>query len=209
MKRGQAFLAQAVLLAPVVASIFNLWAAENPMTAEQRARVVHMLKESANEYLSSIENVHPTQWNWKPAPDRWSVGQTAEHIVQAEAVIFARLQLAIQSPANGDPETATLGKTQMLERVMLDRSQKAMAPPSIQPLGIPKEEAMRRFNELRAKLIRFAEETGLPLEKHTADHPFPAFNTLNAYQWLVLVHLHQARHQQQIEEVKATPGYPR
>lgn len=209
MKRGQAILAQAVLLAPVVASIFNFWVAGHPMTAEQRAHVIHMLKESANQYLASIENLEPTQWKWKPAPDRWSIGETAEHIVHAEAVIFARLQFAIQSPANSDRETATSGKTRMLEQVMLDRSQKATAPPSTQPRGICREEAALRFKELRAKVIRFAEETRLPLEEHAADHPFPAFNTLNAYQWLVLVPLHQMRHQQQIEEIKATPGYPK
>lgn len=209
MKRGHAILAQAVLLAPVVASVFNLWMAGNPMTAEQRAHVVHMLKESANQYLASIESVNPAQWRWKPVPDRWSVGETAEHIVQAEAVIFARLQHAIQSPANRDFARATLGKAPMLERVMLDRTQKAMAPPPTQPKGIAKEEAVRRFKDLRAEVIRFAEETRLPLDEHAADHPFPAFNTLSAYQWLMLVPLHQKRHQQQIAEIKAAPGYPR
>lgn len=209
MKRGQAILAQVVLLAPVVASVFNLWIAENTMTAEQRAYIVHMLKESASQYFFSIDDVHQRQWEWKPAPDRWSVGQTAEHIVQAEAVIFARLQHAIQSPANRDWEKATLGKAAMLERVMLDRTQKAVAPPSTQPQGIAKEEAVRRFNDLRAVVIRFAEETRLPLDEHAADHPFPAFSSLSAYQWLMLVPLHQMRHQQQIAEIKATPGYPK
>src|SRR5215472_17157238 len=60
------------------------------MTDGERADVVQMLKSSANEYLSSID-VNDSQWHWKPAPECWSIGQTAEHIVQAEVVIFRRL----------------------------------------------------------------------------------------------------------------------
>lgn len=195
-------------MTPVVASIFNLWAAENPMTAEQRSHVVHMLKESANEYLSSIENVDPRQWKWKPSPDRWSVGETAEHIVQAEVVIYRRMQVAIQSPVNPDWQTKTSGKAELLKRVILDRTQKATAPETTRPQGLSRKEALLRFQKLRAEIISFAQRTDIPLHEHTAEHPFPVVNTLSAYQWLLLVPLHQMRHCQQIAEVKATPGYP-
>ncbi len=179
------------------------------MTAEERAHIVQLLKDSASEYLSSIEDVNEAQWNWKPAPDRWSVGQTAEHILQAEVVLFRRIQQAIQSPVNPGWESKTAGKAEMLERVMLDRTQKATAPESTQPQGLSKAEVVRRFKELRAQIIKFAEETQKPLNEHTADHPFPNFKTLNAYQWLLLVPLHNRRHDHQIAEVKATLGYPK
>jgi DinB superfamily len=179
------------------------------MTAQERAHVVQQLKESEKEYLFSIENVTEVQWNWKPAPDRWSVGQAAEHIMQAEVVLFQRIQHAVQSPANPDWHATTAGKSEMLERVMLDRSQKAEAPGSTRPQGLPKQEVVRRFKELRARIVRFAEETQAPLNEHTAEHPFPAFSTLNTYQWLLLVPLHNRRHDHQIAEVKAAPGYPK
>jgi len=47
------------------------------------------------------------------------------------------------------------------------------------------------------------------LKEHTVDHPFPVFGTLNAYQWLIYVPLHNMRHDQQIAEVKASPGFPK
>jgi hypothetical protein len=179
------------------------------MTAEERAHVVRLLKDSEKEYLSLIDDVNRAQWNWKPAPDRWSVGQTAEHIMQADVILFRMLQRAIQSPSNPDWETKTAGKTELLERAMPDRSHKATAPKQTEPQGLPKEEIVRRFKELRAQIIKFAEETQTPLQEHTAEHPFPAFNTLNAYQWLLVISLHTMRHDQQIAEVKATPGYPK
>jgi DinB superfamily len=179
------------------------------MTAEERAHVVQQLKDSEREYLFSIANVSEAQWNWKPAPDRWSVGQTAEHIMQSEVVLFRRIQHATRSPANPDWEKKTAGKTEVLERVMPDRSQKATAPEATQPQGLSKEEVVSRFKELRAQIIKFAEETQIPLEEYTAEHPFPNFSTLNTYQWLLLVPLHNRRHDHQIAEVKATPGYPK
>lgn len=184
-------------------------AADPNMTAEERARVVKLLQDSQKEYLSYIENVNEAQWNWKPAPDRWSVGQTAEHILLAETALFGAVERALAAPANPDWEKATAGKTELLERVMPDRSHKAVAPESVQPQQrLSKAEVIRRFNELRAKTIKFAQETQAPLKEHTWEHPFPIFKTLNAYQWLIYIPLHNLRHDQQIAEVKATPGYP-
>jgi hypothetical protein len=57
--------------------------------------------------------------------------------------------------------------------------------------------------------IKFVQDTQLPLKEHNSEHPFPVFKTLNAYQWLLYIPLHNLRHDQQIAEVKATPGYPR
>lgn len=168
-----------------------------------------MTAEAQAEYLAAIGNVSEEQWEWKPAPDRWSVGEIAEHILLAESALFRAVQLAIQSPPNPDWQTKTAGKTEFIEKVMPDRSRKVSAPEQLQPRGLPKGEVIRRFKEARAQTIRFAETTQIPLKEHTYDNPFPVFNTLNAYQWLIYIPLHNMRHDQQIAEVKATPGYPK
>ena len=203
-----------MLVAVILVAIFavpalQLRAADPNMTAPERAHVVKLLQDSQEEYLSYIENVSEAQWNWKPAPDRWSVGQTAQHILLSETALFGAMERALAAPANPDWEKATAGKTELLERLMPDRSHKAVAPESLQPQpGLSKAEVIRRFNELRAKTIKFAQETQAPLKEHTWEHPFPIFKTLNAYQWLIYIPLHNLRHDQQIAEVKATPGYP-
>ena len=80
----------------------------------------------------------------------------------------------------------------------------------IVPTGkLTKAEAISRFKEARAKTLKFIEQTDLPLKAHTQEHPFPVFNTLNAYQWLIYIPLHNLRHNQQIAEVKASPGFPK
>ena len=57
--------------------------------------------------------------------------------------------------------------------------------------------------------LKFAEETELPLKAHTFDHPFPIFSTLNAYQWLIYIPLHNVRHNKQIAEVRANANFPK
>jgi len=178
-------------------------------TAKERAHLIKLLQDSEKEYLSYVENVSEAQWNWKPGQDRWSVGETAEHILLAEGRFFNAMERAVAAPPNPDWEKSNAGKAELLERALLDRSYKAVSPQSIRPRGLSKTEVIRRFKEARAKTIKFVQDTQLPLKEHTSEHPFPVFKTLNAYQWLLYISLHNLRHDQQIAEVKATPGYPR
>ena len=138
------------------------------------------------------------------------MAEVAEHIYLAEGLLFASMEKALASKPNPDWEAKTRGKTEFLERVMVSRDRKAQAPESIVPQGkLTRAEIMSRFKETRAKTLKFAEQTDLPLKAHTLDHPFPVFNTLNAYQWLIYIPLHNLRHNQQIAEVKASPGFPK
>jgi len=187
-----------------------LAADEGRLTAEERAKVIKLLLDSQKELLASVENLSDAQWTYKPAPERWSVGEVAEHIYLAEGLLFAAVEKALAAPLNPDWEAKTRGKTEFLERVMVNRTTKAQAPEQIVPTGkLSRAEVISRFKEVRAKTLKFAEQTDLPLKAHTLDHPFPVFNTLNAYQWLIYIPLHNLRHNQQIAEVKASSGFPK
>jgi|HubBroStandDraft_6_1064221.scaffolds.fasta_scaffold228410_3 uncharacterized damage-inducible protein DinB len=186
-----------------------LFAADPHMSAEERTKVLNYLAESRKEYLAAIDGVSVEQWKWKPAPNRWSVGETAEHIVLAEALLFDFVQKAMASEVNPDWEEQTKGKTEFIEKVMAPRLGKAQAPEPIVPTGgLTQEQVRERFEKQRATVEKFAASTELPLKDHTAVHPFPVFGTLNAYQWLIYIPLHTERHDKQIAEVKATAGYP-
>ncbi len=187
-----------------------LWAADAHMTSEERAKVLNWLDESRKEFLTAIDGVSEEQWRWKPAPDRWSVAETAEHAVLAEAALFGNVQKAVSLPANPAWEEKTKGKTEFIERVMAPRLGKATAPEPLVPKGeMTPAQVKERFERQRAEMVKFAAGTDLALKQYTVDHPFPVFGTLNAYQWLIYVPLHTMRHDKQIAEVKATAGYPR
>jgi DinB superfamily len=187
-----------------------LFAADAHMTAEERTKVINWLDESRKEFLASIDGVTEEQWKWKPAPERWSVGETAEHIVLAEALLYGTVQKAIASPPNPAWEEKTKGKTEFIERVMAPRLGKASAPEPIVPSGkLTQAQVRETFLKQRVDIEKFAKETQLELKQYTVEHPFPVFGTLNAYQWLIYVPLHTERHDKQIAEVKATAEYPK
>jgi len=189
---------------------FLLQAADPALTPAERAHAIKLLQDSQKEYLSYISDLTEEQWRYKAAPDRWSIAETAEHIVLAEAALFNGVKGALASPPNPEWETATKGKTEFLEKVMVDRSHKATAPEGIVPGGKwTRDETIAKYKEARGGTLKFIEETQIPLKEHTFQHPFPVFGVLNAYQWLIYIPLHNMRHDQQIAEVKASPGFPK
>ena len=185
--------------------------ADAHITPEERAKLIRYLRDSEKTFLSCVAEVTDEQWIWKPTPDRWSVGETAHHILLAEGLLFNMALRALDNEPNPDWEAKTRGKADLLERVMVDRSRKVRAPEAVNPAGktMTRDQVTSQFVETRARTLRFVETTQLPLKMHTAGVPFPIFDPLNAFQFLLYIPLHGLRHHQQIAEVKATTGYPK
>jgi DinB superfamily len=185
-------------------------AEEGKMSAEERSKVIKYLNDSQKETLDALETLSDEQLNFREAPGRWSVLEVAEHIMLSETLIFSRFEKALADKLNPEWETKTKGKTEFLEKALLNRQGKAQAPEMLVPSGkISRAELIAKYKESRAKTLKFAQETDLPLKVHTADHPFPVFGTLNAYNWLIYVPLHNMRHNQQIAEVRGNANFPK
>ena len=196
------------LLLLLMLSCMPLCAADARMTPEERTKVLKWLDESRKEFLSAIDGVTEQQWKWKPAPDRWSVGEVAEHVVLAEAAQFGNVKRALSLPPNPQWDEETKGKTERLEAILALRLGKAHAPGAIVPKGeMTLGQVRERFEKQRVEIVKFSSETDLPLKEHTVDNPF--FGALNGYNWLIYAPLHTMRHVKQIAEVKRTTGYPK
>src|ERR1700760_855176 len=112
-------MVSALLASTLVLSIpASLLASDPHMTAAERDQLIKDLKDSQAEFVKAVSGLSDAQWKWKPAPERWSVGECAEHIMLAEGLLFDRMQVAIKSPAVLDWEEQTKGKTEILLRVM-------------------------------------------------------------------------------------------
>jgi len=185
-----------------------LAADEGKITAEERAKAIKYLKDSHAETLALIENLSEAQLKFKASPEKWSVLEVAEHIMLAETLIFSQAEKALADKPNPDWEAKTKGKTELIERAIVNRTTKVQAPEAIVPSSkLTRDQVIKGLKEGRAKTLKFAEETQLPLKMYTAENPF--FKTLNAYQWLIYVPLHNMRHNAQIAEVKADPNFPK
>lgn len=184
---------------------------DGKLTTEERAKTIKTLHDSQNELMSYIEKLTDQQWNARPAPFKWTVGETAEHIALSEGLLFGAMERALATPINPDWQTKTAGKEAILDGLLAGRKGKANAPEPIQPLKrkMSRAEIMTLLKNGRAKTLTFTEQTELPLKAHTLDHPFPVFGTLNAYQWLLYIPAHNLRHNKQIAEIMSNPAFPK
>ena len=183
---------------------------EQPITPVDREFLVADLQMSRDALLHSIDGLTEAQWRFKPAPDRWSVAECAEHILREEnflyTVVTERLmKLPARAPASRTPK-------QQDERIMaklLDRTQKQVAAEPMRPTGeFSTEAAFRtRFVESRARTIQYAGSTNDDLRGHFT--PNAEFGSMDAYQYLLILSGHCARHTAQIEEVKASSNFPK
>ena len=181
--------------------------AEN-VTAEDRDKAIDYLKQTRDEVLRATKGLSEAQWNFKPAPDRWSVAEVTEHIAAAEDFLRMRLQNDIMKapPRTGAEDIKALDE--LVLKAIPDRSKKAQAPEPLRPTNrfdSPKE-SLKHFQDSRAQTIVFLKKTK-DLREHAADSPLG--KKLDGYQWVLFIAAHSERHTKQINEVKADPGFPK
>ena len=188
---------------------------ETKISERERRQLLELMAESRSQYLGLLAKTSDAQWSWKPQPDRWSVGECAEHILRSNEALFSWAQQALAGEVNPDWKEKTRGKAELLLQVMPNRAPfgqpgpRATAPLEIRPTGeFSRQAIVERFSALYDQIEQFIRETDAPLKSHTEEHPFPIFNTLSAYDWVLYVPLHTIRHSRQMIEVMETEGYP-
>ena len=84
--------------------------------------------------LAETEKLSDGQWNFKPAPDRWSVGEVVEHLALAESFLAdTRQQVMTGTAPTPEQLAAAKGKDALILKAIPDRTQKVQAPEPIQP----------------------------------------------------------------------------
>jgi hypothetical protein len=101
----------------------------------------------------------------------------------------------------------TKGKDEIILKAIPDRSKKAQAPEPLVPKGsfATKAALIEAFKAARAKTLAIAGGTTDLRAYANADLPV---GETDAYQGILFLSAHTERHTKQIEEVKATAGYP-
>jgi hypothetical protein len=179
------------------------------LTQADRDLLAAHLEKTRKALIDATAGLSAAQWNFKPAPERWSVAECVEHLALSEDRIFQLVtERMLKSPAEPEKKEATKGKEDLILKVIPDRSQKFQAPEPLLPHGkwATPEETLRHFRESRAHSIEYVKITQDDLHGHFFDHPVA--KTLDGYQWLLLMSAHTQRHTAQLLEVKANPDFP-
>ncbi|MFY0565623.1 DinB family protein [Archangium lansingense] len=208
MKR--AVLALSVLLPAIV------FAAEPTATEKAAPKdskfLVEYLTQTQQDFLKSIKGLSEAQWKFKPAPDRWSIAEVAEHIALSEQSIGGNItdNVLKSPPATAEQKAKTQGLDDKLLQGIPDRTNKYKAPEKLQPAGkfASAKDAAKAFNAKRDELIDVAKKTPESELRSHVGGPSP-MGDMDGYQWMLFTAGHSKRHTAQIEEVKADPNFPK
>ncbi len=177
-------------------------------TQADKDKALAYLESTKKGVLDATKGLSEAQWNFKPAPDKWSVAECVEHIAAAEDLIRGMAaDKVMKAPAAPGRDTAKIDAGIMA--MIPDRSQKAQAPDELKPtnrFGSP-EGSLKHFVESRTATENFLKDTP-DLRAHAVDSPMGGAK-LDAYEWVLFVSAHSQRHTKQIEEVKTDANFPK
>lgn len=183
-------------------------AASPALTQADRDKGMKYLEQTRQGVLDATNGLSPAQWNFKPAPDRWSVAECMEHIAVAEDFMRGLvIDKVMRASARRDPVDLAVVDEMVVTRVP-DRSNKRQAPDLLRPtnrFGSP-EASIKHFTESRTTTEEYLTKTP-DLREHAIMSPLG--KDLDAYEWILFIGAHSKRHTEQILEVKADPKFPK
>jgi DinB superfamily len=187
---------------------FAIAATAMEVTEAEQERALTYLESTKVNLLATTKGLSAAQWNFKPAPDRWSIAQVMEHIAASEdfirdGLIKEKVMVSVPGPPDRDVKKIDNAVVMMVP----DRSHKAQAPDALVPnnrFGSP-EGSLRHFTESRVVTEQYL-ETVPGLRDHVMDGPV---GKMDGYEFILFIAAHSERHTKQIEEVKADPNFPK
>jgi len=156
----------------------------------------------------STEGLSSAQLRFKPATDKWSVGECLEHIVATEKMLFDYAKQAMEKPATPERRAEVKSKDEDIIKGINDRSFKAKATDDLMGKNqlSSASDALSKLKDDRKMVSDYlagVEESDL--RNHISDSPF---GPVDAYQSFLFIAGHTSRHTHQIEEVKADKNFP-
>ena len=195
-----------------ICSVASMSAAAVPqdITQTDKDRALAYLESTKKAVVEATKGLSDAQWNFRIAPDRWSIAEVMEHLAAAEDMIRGLIvEKVMVSPEIGPRDPAELKKIDdgVVAQVP-DRSHKLQAPELLKPtnrFGSPAD-AKEHFLESRATTEQYLKTTP-DLRGHAIDSPMGV--KLDGYEWVLLIAGHSERHTKQMLEVKADPNFPK
>ena len=191
------------------------YAAGQKLTSSELEQGRLYLRQTRNYVIGATQGLSEAQWNFKPAPDRWSIAEIVEHMVLTQEFFLGpvREQLAKAPAPSADRDYQQVDR--LVVSALPDRLATFQAPESLQPTGRwTPTAAFDRLLKNYGRLSDYLESTP-DLRQHIVEAPpikaisKGAYDSMDGYQWVLAIAAHTERHTKQILEVKADPHFPR
>lgn len=170
----------------------------------ERERAMSELHASRKQLIDATSNLSPAQLSFKAADDKWSVADVVEHLASTEPFLFNFYLQVAKGPA--DPDKKSAQSDEELLKTIRSRTEKVSAPEPLKPVKAfaSTAAAIEAYKASRDKTIAYVETTQ---DSGLRNKIAPNFG-MDAYQIFLLLAAHTQRHVDQINEIKAAPGFP-
>lgn len=173
-----------------------------PMTKLEREQLTAHFEMTGRWLELELRGLSDAQLNYREAEGKWSIREVLDHLTVAEPQYWQWTQDGLKEPATltrgADPDENFLWYG--IDRTVRNRTAQAR-----EPQGKIKEAAtgLAQFRQLRATMLDYVRNTQDDLRTHAVQK-----SKTDLYQWLLMISTHAQRHLLQIQEIKASPGYP-
>lgn len=195
----------------IIASAFVLLsfiAADTPLTKKERKYAADLLMESEKNLEKSVAGLSDAQLSFKASDSTWSVEGCVKHLAVLEKILWGAVEESLKKPANAEKRADIKVTDEQLVNFQEGRQTKLKTLDVLKPENTTyasATEALNSIKESRKKIIDFMNSTQDDMRNHVVELPFGSFD---AYQVVLLIGSHSKRHTKQIEEVKASAGFP-
>jgi len=175
----------------------------DPMSQRDREHLVAHLEMTQSWMVSEVASLSSAQFNFRPAPDRWTIAEVVQHLAVAEPKYWKLLNDGLKQPPrhlrkqSSDADILWYG---------IDRTRHEKTSADENPKGeeINTGQALKAFLAMHAQLLAMARSTTEDLRSHAV----PEWSA-DAYQCLLEISTHEQRHILQIREIKADGAFPK
>ena len=149
--------------------------------------------------IGATVGLSEAQWNFKPAPDRWSIAENLEHIVIVQELVSRIVQGEAAATPTGDPAYID----NLVLREFPNRLAKFKGPEIAMPTGkVSPQESFERLAKNCARHSQLAESEAELRKRAYPAPPIKAatngkYEMLDGFQWLLAAAGHTARHTHQ------------
>jgi hypothetical protein len=161
--------------------------------------------------MGTVASLGQAQVDWRPAPDRWSVGEVLHHLILSNrsfALVVRKLvdrgrREGLAARPDGRRSWPRLRAIADVQATGPVRNPERVTPAH----GLPVEQLRRELVEThRAVALQIPDLAGLDLAALRFPHPLGL--ELNLFQWSDIAGAHERRHLRQIATVLAAEGFP-
>jgi hypothetical protein len=163
-----------------------------------REELLAKLNAGRGDLLASVEGLTNEQAALRPADGGWTPLECLEHVATVETLMLRRLQT---QSSDIHQELGREREPELYARIST-RSHKIQAPELVHPKGrfTSVGDAVGAFLDARERTLQWLAKCDFDLRRRAVEHP--ALGPASAYEFVLIMAAHPARHAAQIHEIR-------